>query len=157
MSGETGIRDLQTGLFTRDYFDEVIGRELERSRRHDISLSVLSVVLVDLADLERTREGLSHDVVVETAKALQRNLREADTIFRWGEDEFLALLFGTDAPSCKKKVEQLGTLFRLWREGNGPLPVSIRVRLGAATHEKDIVFAAVLQAARAAARQQTRV
>ena len=26
MSGETGIRDLLTGLYTRDYFDEVIGR-----------------------------------------------------------------------------------------------------------------------------------
>ena len=47
MYGETGIRDLLTGLYTRDYFDEVIGRELERSRRHNIALSVLSVVLVN--------------------------------------------------------------------------------------------------------------
>ncbi len=154
MSGETGIRDLQTGLFTRDYFDEIIGRELERSRRHDISLSVLSIVLLDLEALEARQSGLAAEAVVETAKALQRNLREADTVFRWGEDEFLALLFGTDAPSCRRKVEQLATLFRLWREGNGPLPVAVKVRIGAATHEKDIVFAAVLQAARAAARRQ---
>ncbi len=157
MSGETGIRDLQTGLFTRDYFDEIIGRELERSRRHDISLSVLSIVLLDLEALEARQSGLAAEAVVETAKALQRNLREADTVFRWGEDEFLALLFGTDAPSCRRKVEQLATLFRLWREGNGPLPVAVKVRIGAATHEKDIVFAAVLQAARAAARRQTLV
>lgn len=157
MSGETGIRDLQTGLFTRDYFDEIIGRELERSRRHAISLSILSVVIVNLAELEAGQEGRGVEVIIETAKALQRNLREADTVFRWDEDEFLALLFGTDAPSCRRKVEQLATLFRLWREANGPVPVPVKVRLGAATHEKDIVFAAVLQAARAAARQHTRV
>jgi diguanylate cyclase (GGDEF)-like protein len=156
MSGETGIRDLLTGLFTREYFDEIIGRELERSRRHDIALSVLSIVNTNLEELEGRREGLADQAVMETAKVLQRNLREADVVFRWEEDEFLALLFGTDAPSCKRKVEQLATLFKLWREGNGPLPHPIKVRIGAATHQKDIVFAAVLQAARAAARQQTR-
>ena len=127
------------------------------SLQRSISLSILSVVIVNLAELEAGQEGRGVEVIIETAKALQRNLREADTVFRWDEDEFLALLFGTDAPSCRRKVEQLATLFRLWREANGPVPVPVKVRLGAATHEKDIVFAAVLQAARAAARQHTRI
>lgn len=157
MSGETGIRDLLTGLYTRDYFDEVIGRELERSRRHDIALSVLSVVLVNRATILAEREDDAADqALAEVGKALQLNVRGTDSIFRWGDDEFLVLLFEADAAACRKKVAQLGALFAAWREGNGPLPFPIKVRVGAATHDKDVVFAAVLQAARSAARNQTR-
>lgn len=156
MNGETGIRDLLTALYTRDYFDEYIGRELERSRRHGIALSVASVVLVNYTDLEAARSGLGDRAIIETAKALQANVRQTDTVFRWETDEFLILFFEVGAEACRKKVQQLATLFRLWREGNGPLPVPIKVRIGAATHERDIVFAAVLQAARSAAREDTR-
>ncbi len=157
MSGDTGIRDLLTGLYTRDYFDEVIGQELERSRRHDIALSVLSVVIVNRLELEREGPDVFGAALGAAAKALQLNVRGTDSIFRWEDDEFVILLFEADADACRKKVQQLSTLFSIWREGNGPLPYPIKIRIGASTHEKDIVFPAVLQAAREAARHQTRV
>ena len=47
MAPDTGIRDAVTGLYVREYFDDVIDRELERSRRHGTALSVVSVVLVN--------------------------------------------------------------------------------------------------------------
>ena len=52
MSADTGIRDVVTGLYVREYFDDVIARELERSRRHEIPLSVVSVVIRDFDGLE---------------------------------------------------------------------------------------------------------
>lgn len=156
MDGETGIRDLLTGLYARDYFDEIIGRELERSRRHGIALSVLSVVVANLADLRASQGDETADAaLVETARALQVNTRETDFLFRWEEDELLALLFEADGGACSRKVDQLHELFQTWRDGLGPVPLSVKVRIGAATHEPDVVFAAVLQAARAAARRQT--
>ena len=156
MSGETGIRDLLTGLYTRDYFDEVIGRELERSRRHKIDLSVLSVVLVNKASLAASAgEETADAAVVEAARTLLVNLRETDSVFRWEDDEFIALLFDANAEACAKKVQLLASLFRPWRDGQGPIPHPVKIRMGAATHETDVVFAAVLQAARAAARNQT--
>jgi diguanylate cyclase (GGDEF)-like protein len=159
MSGETGIRDLQTGLYTRDYFDEVIGRELERSRRYDLALSVLSVVISNQAAIRATSgEDVSSSTVVEAARTLLANVRESDLVFRWEEDEFVVLLCEADLPACSRKVQQLSTIFRPWREGNGPVKtVPVKVRIGASTHDKDIVFPAVLQAARAAARNQTQV
>jgi diguanylate cyclase (GGDEF)-like protein len=157
VSGETGIRDLQTGLYAREYFDEIIGRELERSRRHNIALSVLSVVVSNRASLIHSAGEEGFDVVIgEAAKTLQINVRETDLVFRWEIDEFLVLLFEADLEVCSHKVQQLANVFRPWRESQGPIPHPVKIRVGAATLEKDIVFAGVLQAARAAARNQTR-
>jgi diguanylate cyclase (GGDEF)-like protein len=159
MSGETGIRDLLTGLYTRDYFDEVIGRELERSRRYHIALSVLSVVIANRGTLlQKSGEDVANAAVIEAARTLLANVRESDLVFRWDEDEFVVLLCEADLAACSRKVQQLGGLFRPWREGLGPVKgVAVKIRIGASTHDKDIVFPAVLQAARAAARNQTQV
>jgi diguanylate cyclase (GGDEF)-like protein len=152
MSADTGIRDVVTGLYVREYFDDVIARELERSRRHGIALSVVSVVIVDFAALADAGEEKAFAVLVEVAKELQRNVRETDHLFRWEDDEFLLLLFEADAEACALKVRQLDGLFRPWRDGGGPVPFPVRVRVGGATHEEGLVFPSVLQAARAIAR-----
>jgi len=152
MSADTGIRDVVTGLYVREYFDDVIARELERSRRHEIPLSVVSVVIRDFESLAAAGEEVTVSVLVEIARELGRNVRETDHLFRWEADEFLLLLFGADGAACEQKVQQLDHLFRPWRDGGGPVPVGVRIRVGGATHESDIVFASVLQAARAMAR-----
>lgn len=158
MDGETGIRDLLTGLYARDYFDEIIGRELERSRRHGISLSVLSIVVVNRGELRSTHgEETADAAILEVARVLQTSTRETDFLFRWEDDEILVLLFEADAEACGRKVDQLHELFQPWRDGLGPVPAAVKVRIGAATHDRDVVFAAVLQGARAAARRQTLV
>lgn len=152
MSADTGIRDVVTGLYVREYFDDVIARELERSRRHGIALSVVSVVIVNMAEVAGAGEETAFALLGETARELQRRVRETDHLFRWEDDEFLLLLFEADAAACAAKVQQLDELFRPWRDGAGPVPVPVRIRIGGATHESDIVFASVLQAARATAR-----
>lgn len=152
MSADTGIRDAVTGLYVREYFDDVIARELERSRRHGIPLSVVSVALVNGAEVAAAGEEIATSALVEIARELQRNVRETDHLFRWEADEFLLLLFGADAAACEAKVRQLDRLFRPWRDGAGPVPVPVRVRVGGATNDSDLVFALVLQAAREAAR-----
>src|SRR5262245_48532564 len=97
MYGETGIRDLLTELYTRDYFDEVIGRELERSRRYNHSLSVMSIVIMNLAALgEGVGEDTANLAVVETARTLLASFRESDLVFRWEDDEFVVLLCDAD-------------------------------------------------------------
>src|SRR5512143_3025546 len=97
MSADTGIRDAATGLYVREHFDDVIERELERSRRHGIPLSVVSVVLANFAEVSAAGEETLNAVLGETAKELQRNTRETDHLFRWEEDELLVLFFGADA------------------------------------------------------------
>lgn len=154
MSADTGIRDVVTGLYVREYFDDVIARELERSRRHEIPLSVVSVVIRDFDGLEASGEEATVSVLVEIARELERNVRETDHLFRWEADEFLLLLFGADGAACAQKVQQLDQLFRPWRTCGGPVSVPVKIRVSGATHESGIVFASVLQAARAMARPE---
>src|SRR5512140_2823735 len=120
MGGDTGIRDVLTGLYVREYFDDVIARELERSRRHGISLSVVSVVILNYGELASAGEETADPVVVETARELQGIVRETDHLFRWEDDEFLLLLFGADEAACAQTVQQLDRPFRPWRGGAGP-------------------------------------
>jgi diguanylate cyclase (GGDEF)-like protein len=152
MAADTGIRDVVTGLYVREYFDDVIARELERSRRHGIALSVVSVVLLDWPRVAEAGEETAFAVLGEAAKALQRSVRETDHLFRWEDDEMLVLLFEADAAACAQKVRQLDLVFRPWRDGGSAVPVPVRVRIGGATHEEGLEFASVLQAARALAR-----
>ena len=147
------IRDTRSGAYSRAFFDEIIERELERARRHNLALSVLSVVLANWAPFAREEPAAAVDSVVRSvANTLHADLRTTDYLFRWEEDEFLALLVEADLEACKLMVARLGDTFRPWREGKGPVVRPLKVRAGAATLTGTLVFAGVLQTARAAAR-----
>ena len=87
------ITDPLTGCRNRRFFDEIIGRELQRHRRHGIPLSLL---FVDIDRFKAVNDQLGHEagdeVLRQVAAFLLTNIREADYVFRWGGDEFLVLL-----------------------------------------------------------------
>ena len=87
------ITDPLTGCRNRRFFDEIIGRELQRHRRYGIPMSLL---FVDVDRFKAVNDTLGHDagdrVLREVAAFLLSNIREADYVFRWGGDEFLILL-----------------------------------------------------------------
>lgn len=153
MSSSFPIRDPQSGAYTRAFFDEIVDREVERSRRHGSVLSVLSIVLVNWAEFSglltpQALEGALHTL----ANTLQANLRLTDYLFRWEDDEFLALLVEANLDGCKMKVARLAETFRPWREGKGPIPQRVKVRVGAGVLGPGLAFPAVLQMSRQAAR-----
>ena len=90
---EMVITDPLTGTRNRRFFDEVIGRELQRHRRYRMPLSI---VFVDIDRFKAINDTLGHDtgdrVLREVAHFLLRNIREADYVFRWGGDEFVILI-----------------------------------------------------------------
>ena len=87
------ITDALTGMRNRRFFDEVIGRELQRHRRYR---TPLSIVFIDVDHFKMINDTLGHDtgdrVLREVATFLLRHIREADYVFRWGGDEFLVLI-----------------------------------------------------------------
>ena len=106
---EMGIRDRLTGLYNRHYFNDVIRRELARSRRHGMAISVL---LVDVDRFKEINDVRGHQVGDEVlqfvANYLTACVRESDLVFRWGGDEFLILLTQADEASAAQKAEELG-------------------------------------------------
>ena len=105
---EMGIRDRLTGLYNRHYFNDVIRRELARSRRHGAAISVL---LIDVDRFKQINDIRGHQVGDEVlqfvANFLTACVRESDLVFRWGGDEFLVLLTQADEASAAQKAEEL--------------------------------------------------
>jgi diguanylate cyclase (GGDEF)-like protein len=105
---EMGIRDRLTGLYNRHYFNDVIRRELARSRRHGVAISVL---LIDVDRFKQINDVRGHQIGDEVlqfvANFLTACIRESDLVFRWGGDEFLVLLTQADEASAAQKAEEL--------------------------------------------------
>ena len=87
------ITDPLTGTRNRRFFDEIIGRELNRHRRYR---TPLSIVFIDIDHFKEVNDTLGHEtgdrVLKDVAAFLVKHIREADYVFRWGGDEFLVLI-----------------------------------------------------------------
>ena len=104
-----GIRDRLTGLYNRHYFNDVIRRELARTRRHGGALSVLLIDVDRFKEINDIRGHAVGDEVLQfVANYLAACVRESDLVFRWGGDEFLILLTQADEASAAQKSEELG-------------------------------------------------
>lgn len=135
---EMGIRDRLTGLYNRHYFNDVIRRELARTRRHGIAISVL---LIDVDRFKQINDVRGHQVGDEVlqfvANFLTACVRESDLVFRWGGDEFLVLLTQADEASAAQKAEELA---RSLPHIPGAAHVQPTLSVGWATHRPKAEF-----------------
>jgi diguanylate cyclase (GGDEF)-like protein len=142
---EKGLRDPLTGLYNRGYFNDVLRRELLRAR---LAGAAVSVLLADVDRFKQINDRMGHavgdDVLRFVANYLTSCVRESDFVFRWGGDEFLVLLPGTEEDTAAQKAGELGQ--RLPRiPGVERLQPSLSV--GWATHQPGQEFSETLAAA----------
>ena len=85
--------DNLTGLVNRLVFVETLERRIARAQRDDNSFAVLYLDLDHFKDVNDTLGHPVGDALLRTvAKRLQANVRAADTVARFGGDEFAILL-----------------------------------------------------------------
>ena len=136
---EMGIRDRLTGLYNRHYFNDVIRRELARSRRHGGALSVLLIDVDRFKEINDVRGHQVGDGVLQfVANYLTAGVRESDLVFRWGGDEFLVLLTQADEASAAQKCEELANRHLPKLPGDERLRIDLSV--GWATHQPNAEF-----------------
>lgn len=91
--------DPLTGLPNRMLFMDRLRQALARGRRRD---QLLAVMFLDLDGFKTINDSLGHDigdrVLVDVAMRLAATLRPADTIARFGGDEFVVLCEELDSP-----------------------------------------------------------
>ncbi|HHH72233.1 MAG TPA: EAL domain-containing protein, partial [Sulfuricurvum sp.] len=87
------LHDVLTGLPNRHLLQERIEQTILHAKREKQQAAVL---FIDLDDFKHINDLYGHDVgdriLKETARRLQRTLREEDTLARFGGDEFIALI-----------------------------------------------------------------
>ena len=97
-----------TGLWNHRIIVERLRGEVDRSKRDG---SPLSVILVDLDYFKRVNDALGHmagDITLrEIAAIFQRAVRSYDWVGRYGGEEFLLILPGSDFPAARARAEHL--------------------------------------------------
>nr|MBP9491749.1 GGDEF domain-containing protein [Sulfurospirillum sp.] len=102
--------DALTGLYNRKYLDEYIEKALSQAKRNGI---VYGILMIDIDYFKMVNDTYGHDVGDKAIKALSKilrdNIREADTAFRFGGEEFLVLLYQCD----EEMIEHVAHKIRL--------------------------------------------
>lgn len=105
-------RDPLTGLFNRNHFLQLLAGEFEVARRFG---SPLSLVFIDLDDFKKVNDRHGHlvgdEVLKQFAAVLTMNLRSSDVLCRFGGEEFLLMLPGTEATAAVNLLRR--TLFTI--------------------------------------------
>jgi diguanylate cyclase (GGDEF)-like protein len=130
---ELARTDPLTGLANRRFAVERLHDEALRAQRRQ---SVFSLVLADLDDFKRVNDAHGHacgdEVLVRFSGILSSSVRALDVAARWGGEEFLLLLPGTDAAGAVNVAEKvrarLQELEVLWQDA----PVRLTATLGVA-------------------------
>lgn len=116
-------RDSLTGLFNRRFGDALLEQALNRQRRDPGQ--ALSVVLIDLDHFKRVNDQHGHamgDAVLQAfANAGRETFREGDPFVRWGGEEFLLVLPGSDPAATHLALARLRAALTPALEATGAL------------------------------------
>ena len=100
--------DPLTGAGNRRSFDETLGKEFARARRHG---HPLSVVMLDIDHFKRINDTHGHPVGDQVLRSFARVvasvLREGDTLFRYGGEEFVVLLPDTSRDGALAAAQRM--------------------------------------------------
>ncbi|KQQ88612.1 diguanylate cyclase [Massilia sp. Leaf139] len=105
---QQSIVDPLTQLYNRRYMDEVLKRELARSQRNGLPVSVL---VLDLDHFKRINDTYGHEagdaILRKVALILRENIRSCDVACRMGGEEMVVLLPDCGTEHAHKRADAL--------------------------------------------------
>jgi two-component system cell cycle response regulator len=107
------LTDPLTGLWNYRYLTIGLGHEIERATRFSRPLAAL---MLDLDRFKSINDKYGHQVgdavLIELAGRMRAEVREVDTVSRYGGEEFVIVLPETDAIGAARLAARLGTVIR---------------------------------------------
>lgn len=102
------VTDALTGAYTHGHLCGLLERELRRAAAERAPLSLL---IADVDEFKRVNDERGHligdRVLKETAETLAAHVRSGDLLGRYGGDEFVVIMPGTDAPTALAIAERV--------------------------------------------------
>lgn len=133
------IEDTLTRLPNRRQFDRDIEKKMAYAKRNNTHLGLL---VIDIDHFKHINDEYGHSVGDESLKELKerftKSIRSADTIYRWGGEEFTALVWPSDRDELGKIAERLreGVMEKPLITSQGTL--SATVSIGAVMYDTEL-------------------
>lgn len=130
--------DPLTELFNRRYFEEQLGKEVERLARSDETSALL---YIDLDHFKYINDTATHDagdqLLIQIGQKLRSRLRSTDTLARLGGDEFAILLRNIDTSYLERTADAFRAVLNEGCFYYGNKAYSIQSSIGVATFDDD--------------------
>lgn len=123
------FHDRLTGLNNRSFGEQQLTKAWRQALRYK---RPLSVVMADIDHFKRINDTYGHAsgdrILTQFGAALRRSVRGADTLIRWGGEEFLAIIPEADLQTASKLAERIrSTVEEMTDDEVGKITVSLGV------------------------------
>lgn len=137
---ERATRDGLTGIFNRQYFFDLMEEEYYKAVENE---KPLSVIMFDVDKFKSINDNYGHligdQVLKKISKAVNEVIRDFDLFARYGGDEFVVGLPGTDSAAANKVAFRiLDNIEKIEVEGEGELKVSCSIGTVSLAKENNI-------------------
>jgi diguanylate cyclase (GGDEF)-like protein len=108
---DTGAVDPVTGLHTKAFIEQQLGKEIARAKRQNTALSLATLHLDEFAEANKRYGASAMDAALkELARRLKRACRGSDFAARLASDDFLLVLPECNLGEVKSVLNRLGAL-----------------------------------------------
>jgi diguanylate cyclase (GGDEF)-like protein len=134
---QAATTDRLTGLKNRAAFDDRFPKDVERSSRYGIPLSLL---MIDVDNFKTVNDAHGHAMgdrlLAALAQVMLDSVRKADEAFRLGGDEFVLILPNTGSDGAERVAERLQRAATASSAMAELAPVSASLSVGAAAFRR---------------------
>ncbi|MGI1679501.1 MAG: diguanylate cyclase [Cellvibrionaceae bacterium] len=129
------VTDSLTGIYNRRYFDEAMEQEWRQAFRDKTSISI---VIADIDHFKPINDTFGHTIgdkcIQLTAKILKQSLRRpSDLLARFGGEEFIFILPGSNLKEAEKVAEHCREAVEMIQFNHEGIPVPLSISAGIAT------------------------
>ena len=125
------FKDTLTGLYNRSFFYLFIDKALAKMRIEETSVSLLMIDIDNFKKVNDTYGHLIGDIILkQVGNVLQQNIKGSACVFRWGGEEFIIVIPGTDRESAMNIAEGIRLSIENFNFNAAPVFLKLTVSIG---------------------------
>lgn len=135
---ENSLHDALTGVGNRFAMDINFSREMKLAKRHRKALAILLIDVDHFKDVNDKHGHRMGDKVLKViADLVRQTLRETDQVFRYGGEEFIAVLNETDIENAVLSAERIRQTIAEHPIETGNSKINVTVSVGVSALSSD--------------------
>ncbi|MCE5329108.1 diguanylate cyclase [bacterium] len=128
---EQALRDPLTGVYNRRYFNQLVEKEIERSKRYGY---LIMLIMTDVNRFKEINDKFGHQVgdkvLQGVGKVLESQIRKFDTVIRYGGDEFLIVLPEINGKNTDNFIIRIREAISYWNKETRLVDFDIGLSIG---------------------------